>query len=79
VVVSEKEGRAYDGILEGGLIFSPDSKHIAYAAMDGNGTFVVRDDNQEDRYDGLSGIIVFSPDGTHVAYHASIGTQRFEG
>jgi hypothetical protein len=55
---------------------SPDSKHIAYAAMAGNKMFVVVDGKEEKQYDGL-GSLIFSPDSKHVAYAVKASNKGF--
>ena len=55
---------------------SPDSKHIAYAAMAGNKMFVVVDGKEGKEYDSL-GVPLFSSDNKHVAYVAKAGNKQF--
>ncbi len=61
VVVDGKEAKRYDGI--GTLIFSPDSKRMAYVAGAGNKYFVVVDGKEGKQYDSIvtirGGRIVF--------------------
>ena len=52
--------------------FSPDSRHVAYAAKDGNNRFVVADGQEGGRYDNIERII-YSPDSGHLAYVAKKG------
>jgi Tol biopolymer transport system component len=64
--------------MSGTLIFSPDSKLVAYAAGIGNKQFVIVDGKEGARYDGImSGSLIFSPDSKHVAYAAEAGNKRF--
>ncbi|MEW6416877.1 MAG: hypothetical protein AB1480_02010 [Nitrospirota bacterium] len=70
VVVDGKEGKKYDGI--GALIFSPDSKRVAYQAIEGDEWFVVVDGKEGKRYDmivtsgwGRARVIFDSPDNIH--------------
>jgi len=68
VVVDGKEEKQYDSIGGGTLIFSPDSKRVAYGATIGNKWFVVVDGKEEKQYDGLvkGGTIIFdSSDSLH--------------
>ena len=51
MVVDGKEGKQYDMIE--GLIFSPDSRRVAYAAQRGNKHVVVVDKQEGNQYDGL--------------------------
>ena len=59
------------------LLFSPDSQHVAYAAIKGDKQFVVVDGKEGTRYDGLSGkgIIFDSPDTFH--YLAAKGNSIY--
>jgi len=71
------EGRGYDGILDGSLVFSPDSTRVAYAAKRG-GRWVVVVNRREGR--GYDGILagrepIFSPDSKRVAYAAKQGRK----
>ena len=69
MVVDGKEQKQYDSIMAGSLIFSPDSKHLAYVAKSGNKCFVVVDEKEGKQYDVIitrGGIIIFdSPDNLH--------------
>ena len=68
VIVDGEEGKQYDGIGEGSLIFSPDSQRVAYAARVGNKLLVVVDGEEGKQYDDIvrGGRIVFdSPDSLH--------------
>jgi WD40 repeat protein len=56
-------------------LFSPDGKHIAFAAKRGDYWFAVVDGVEGRRYDAISeGLIQFSPDGQHFAYAGKQGT-----
>lgn len=70
VVMDGEEGKQYDGIGAGTLIFSPNSQHLAYAARIGEKRFVVADGQEGKQYDGIINLygarIVFdSPDRLH--------------
>jgi hypothetical protein len=71
------EGKIYDYIDYGDVVFSPDSKRLAYPATIGdrsNGkAFVVVDEQEKRAYDfiGLQSIR-FSPDGSRLAYVAEL-------
>jgi Tol biopolymer transport system component len=53
-------------------VFSPDRKHIAYAAGDAKMPFVVRDGKNEKSYQMLFGTLTYSPDSQHLAYLAKL-------
>jgi len=55
----------------GGLIFSPDSRRVAFVADTGDPAkqFVIVDDQKQQEYPGVSRPS-FSPDGKHIAYAA---------
>ena len=76
VVVDGKEGEQYDDIFEGSLIFSPDSKHVAYVAGISDKQFVVVDGKEERKYDGIGIPLIFSPDNNRVAYVAGVGNNK---
>ena len=65
VIIDGKEEKQYDGIVKGTLIFSPDSKHVAYRARAGNKQFVVVDGKEEKQYDAL--------------YRCRLGGSRIDG
>ena len=77
VVVDGEEGKRYEGIGEGTLIFSPDSERLAYGAQEGNKRFVVVDGKEEKRYDGIGTTLIFSPDSERLAYTAAEGDKWF--
>jgi len=65
VVVDGLPGSEYDGIAEGGLVFSPDGKRIAYGAKNGNKWFVVIDGKPGPEYDDIvQREPTFQPDGS---------------
>ena len=53
----------------GGLVFSPDGKHVAYIAGDGKHAFVVADGKKGADYDYLEPLL-YSPDSQRLAYLA---------
>ena len=62
-VVDGEEKKAYDGIGTASLIFSSDSKRVAYVAGVGKGQLVVVDGREEAKYDAIGvGTLIFSPD-----------------
>jgi hypothetical protein len=77
-VVDGREQKGYD--LVEGLLFSPDSKHVAYLADKkwNRGTSVVMDENEGKSYDQIFGIC-FSPDGNRLAYVAYNRTNQIDG
>ncbi|MCS7188072.1 MAG: hypothetical protein RMK89_14145, partial [Armatimonadota bacterium] len=63
------EGKEYDGIGAGSLIFSPDSKRFAYVAVRGEKQFVVVDGVEGEEYDGFlrgSKLVFDSPNRLHT-------------
>jgi WD40-like Beta Propeller Repeat len=75
VVCDDDEAGPYKRAPNGGgmpftLYFSPNGKHVAYQAGDGQMTFVVEDGKQQPNYEAIYGPLVFSPDGEHLAYVA---------
>lgn len=69
--VDGKAGDVYDGI-PGSPVFSPDGRHVAYAARDGRAQFVVVDGKPGPRFRAaVWDNPRFSPDGRHVAYNAT--------
>lgn len=71
VVVDDVRGETHDAI--GPFVFSPDGKHLAYAASDGGKWSIILDGvRSEGKYDAIS-TPVFSPDGLHHAYVAKRG------
>ncbi|HOK09764.1 MAG TPA: hypothetical protein PLJ10_08900, partial [Candidatus Hydrogenedens sp.] len=56
------------------LIFSPDSRRVAYSAKRGDKWVVVVDGVEGKEYDGIgAGSLIFSPDSRRVAYSAKRG------
>jgi dipeptidyl aminopeptidase/acylaminoacyl peptidase len=78
VVKDGQAGAEYDAILQGSLIFGPDSKRLAYAAKKGPKWLVVVDGREAGaEYDRiLEGSPIFSPDGKRVAYLAQKGAKQ---
>lgn len=62
--------------LDPTLVFSPDSKKIAYKVRVNNKWVVVFDEKEEKGYDA-AGIPVFSPDGNRTAFAAREGNEQF--
>jgi len=62
VTVDGQPGPAYDGILEGSLVFSADGKRVAYAAKKGAKWLVVIDGQPGPEYDDISCGPVFRKD-----------------
>ena len=87
VVVDGIEGEKYDIIMEGSLVFSPDSKRVAYVATEYLGhdylvrskqQFAVVDGIEGEHHDGVvKGSLTFSPDSKRVAYTAKRGRLQF--
>jgi hypothetical protein len=71
VVLDGKDGQQYDGIGAGSLLFSSDSKHVAYVALKGQKTFVVVDEKAGPEFDGVvHGSLAFTDDSQHLVYIA---------
>ena len=69
VVVDGEEGERFDGILPQTLQFSPDSRHVAYAASRGEGSFAVVDGVQGKEYRQIAkASLLFSPDSARRLY-----------
>jgi hypothetical protein len=78
LVVDGREEKQYDYIGAGTVIFSPDSKRVAYGAIVGNRVFLVVDGKEDKTYDTIGGRgPVFSPDSKRVAYSATVGNKHF--
>jgi hypothetical protein len=80
IVLDGQEGKPYDQI-DRQIIFSPNSKRIAYTAFFSSTTGakirVVVDGKEGSLYEGIiSDTLRFSPDSQHVAYAAAIPAQR---
>ena len=78
VVIDGQERHAYDGLMRGSPVFSPDSKRIAYAAVSGKNVFAVVDTQSGKAYANIApGTLSFSPDSKRMAYGAQGGQQWF--
>ena len=78
VVVGADEKRKYDRVGKDSLVFSPDSRHVAYLAEADGRWFVVADGEEGRRYDRIEkGSLTFSPDSQHVAYVAEAASKQF--
>lgn len=79
VVIDEKEAEEkYTLIRENSLVFSPDSKQLAYVAKGANIVkwFVVVGVKKHKEYDFIAeGGLLFSPDSKHIVYKAMEGTK----
>lgn len=76
VEVNGKRLRSYEAVS--GITFSPDSCHVAYAAMRGGKWFVVFDEIEYELYDDIGKTSpVISPDSKRIAYAARRGRQWF--
>ncbi len=76
VVVGDKEGRLFDRVGGGTLVFSPSGRRVGYIARSGRVTFAVVDDLRKPRYD-MIGYLTFTPDGRSVVYAAIRGKKTF--
>jgi len=68
VVVDGIEGRLYESIAKGSLMFSPDSKRFAYVAQEGKRQIVVVDGVEGKPYDGLKTNPIFNANSKRVVY-----------
>ena len=71
--LDQKRGQYYDGIAIEGLVFSPDSKHLAYPARQDQRWAVVADGIRSPFWDGI-GQVMFSPNSTELVYVAQRGS-----
>ncbi|MCX5682143.1 MAG: hypothetical protein NT049_00440, partial [Planctomycetota bacterium] len=72
------DGRAYGPYdrIEGGTVFSPDSRHFAFIGVREREMYVVVDGVEGPVYDGVYSL-AFSPDSRHLAYLAARGRQVY--
>ena len=82
VAVNGKRGLGYKQIQN--VMFSPDSQHINYVAIqNANGIYVVRDDDESGPYQrtpnsmSMAFTIFLSSNGKHLAYQAGDGRMTF--
>jgi hypothetical protein len=77
--VDGEEGKQYYVVSLGPCIFSPDSKRVAYRAMEKGKQFVVVDGEEGKRYDGIGeGSLMFSPDDPDsIHYMALLGSSIY--
>ncbi|HJN87071.1 MAG TPA: WD40 repeat domain-containing protein [Dehalococcoidia bacterium] len=77
VVVDGQEGKHYDGVEKGSLVFSPNSQRVAYVARAGKKRFAVVDGQEENQYDRIEEqSLVFSSDSRRVGYVTRAGKKR---
>jgi Tol biopolymer transport system component len=69
VVLDGAEGEKYDRIVTGSVVFSPDSRRLAYAAQRAGRFLVVVDHLESDEFEDIRNP-VFSPDSRKVAFVA---------
>ena len=72
-VASRLDG-CYPGVGSRELVFSPDSRHLAYPVERGGRWSVVRDGRSGREWDGVAGL-VFSPESGRLAYAALDGAE----
>jgi len=83
VMVDGNEGKLYDDISKSSLIFSPDSKHLAYVAIHqdykkGHNWCVVLDEVESNLYHDIDeSSLTYSPDSDHLAYVAKLSTKWY--
>ena len=75
VVMDGHEHKGYLRITEKSLVFSPDSRHLAYLASRDERWAVVVDGEEQQHYYGIRPIIFFSSDSQRLAYvvHQEVG------
>ena len=76
VVVDRVGGEQYDSIVPGTLVFSPDSRRVAYAAVKENKQMFVIDGVAGNACDAVSGF-AFSVNSKHFAYAATLEGKGF--
>lgn len=76
VVVDRVGGEQYDSIVPGTLVFSPDSRRVAYAAVQENKQMFVIDGEAGNAYDAVGGF-AFSVNSKHFAYAATAEGKGF--
>jgi hypothetical protein len=69
VRVDGRDGEQYEAIAIDALVLSEDGAHVAYAAKDDGGWFIVRDGHAGRRHDGIGGLLL-SHDAARLAYIA---------
>jgi hypothetical protein len=76
MAIDGKEGKAYDGVSI--PAFSPDSKHLAYAALSGGAWFIVVDGEEaSNRFEGIvKGSTLVFIDATHL-HTVALSRQGF--
>jgi hypothetical protein len=77
IVVDGKKQKDYIYTGENTIAFSPDSRHIAYAAFDNDSWFVVIDGEEQKKYEGISQAIRFSQDSRWLAYIGRAGEKSY--
>lgn len=76
-VVDGKAQGNYSGILMAGFRFSPDSKHHAFIARQGQNNCLVRDGKREGDFYDYADPPVFSPDSQHCAFAAQKYSSQY--
>jgi Tol biopolymer transport system component len=74
MVLDGEASPKYDKVGQSGVVFSPDGRRLAYAALKNGRWFAVVDGKAGTEYDQV-GALVFSPDGRRVAYGAKKGDK----
>lgn len=69
VVLDGEEGEKYDRIIAGSVVFSPDSRRLAYAAEKAGRFVVIVDHRESEAFEDIHNP-VFSPDSRKVAFVA---------
>ncbi len=71
VMVDGRRGPTFDGVAVGTLAFSPDGRHLAYAASRAGRWHMVVDGRVGPALDGVAEVM-YSADGVHLAYAAAL-------
>jgi sugar lactone lactonase YvrE len=72
VCEAESEGKPYDAVITGSIMFSPDSKHLAYVAERDRQAVVVVDGAESPLYEDGGKIVFVTPE------HLRAIVQRFD-
>lgn len=77
VVVNNKEQKEYDLIFKNDLLFSSDSKNLAYVAKNGEKEFVVLNGKEGRKYDDIR-YLRFFQDNKSIVHFARKGNEIWQ-